>query len=308
MEVDWQQAIGSAWQRRQALHDSDTTAYRLFHGWTEGERGIEIDRYGELVLIGYRAHTASALPRVLEALDTQRRFDVVLSKTRRSAPDALRGSVPAARLVVREGSARFLIEPWRVGNPGLFLDAREARRWITANSASRRVLNLFAFAGSLGIAAAVGGAREVVHVDTQASALELCRANHELNELPIDDRCLMRVNLYQHLRKLGASRQRFDGVIIDAPPLSFFGRASDNSPGGRGPAAIAPLVARMLTPGGWMLCLFHDRGQSHEQLERAVLKTVEIPLQPLWRGTSGLDFPEDDPTAALRLSVFARPS
>lgn len=320
-----QQSIEAAWKRREALHAAPALdAYRVFHGWDEGEAGpeprlepgpepgpesglepgLEIDRYGDVLTIELRARHRDRLPEIVAALDACRRFDCIVARPRGDRPFALRGA--PAEHVVQEHGLRFLVDPLRPGNPGLFLDARPARAWVRANSHGRRVLNLFAFTGSLGVAAAAGGALSVVHADSARSALDACGRNHALNELPIDARGLARMNIYQHLRRQAAGRQRLDGIIVDPPPLTGPALRSDRSPGGRGVIALAPLVARMLAPGGWMLCFFHHAPRDREALEAAVLDAAGVRLDVLWRGESGPDFPESDPHRKLRLTAFVR--
>ena len=308
------QCIVDAWQQRASLHQTpQLDAYRVFHGWAEGCPGLAIDRYGEVITIEHRASVRDQLPEVVAALDACQRFEHIVVRPRGAAPFAWRGH-PATMTspsqtpqhVVHEHGLRFLIDPMRPGNPGLFLDARPARQWIRRNSQDRRVLNLFAFTGSLGVAAASGGARAVVHVDSARSALDACRANHVCNELPIDARDLARMNIYQHLRRQSAGRLRCGGIIVDAPPLAGLALRSDRTPGGRGLFALVPLAARMLVAGGWMLCFFHHDERDRDQLERAVQDAAGAPLDVLWRGESGPDFPELVPHRKLRLTAFVR--
>lgn len=304
--VSLQESIAAAWRARASLHETpDLDVYRVFHGWGEGCPGLAIDRHGEVATIEYRAEVADRLDEIVAALDACRRFARVVARPRGQDAFALRGE-PGAHVVVCEHGLRFAVDPARPRNPGLFLDARPARRWLREQSRDRRVLNLFAFTGSLGVAAAAGGARSVVHVDSVQSALAMCRANHALNGIPVDDRALARVNVYQHLRRQSAGRQRMGGIILDPPPLAGPALRTDRTPGDRGVLGLVPLVTRMLAPGGWLLCFFHHDARSHEELERAVASASEAPLDVAWRGTSGPDFPETDVHRKLRMSAFVR--
>lgn len=295
--------ICRAWRARTALHADDRLdAYRLFHGWGESCAGLEIDRYGEAAFVRYRSHLASKLDEIAAAVGDCHRFPLVIAKARGREPVAMRGKIPGEPFAVNERGLRFWVEAHQPGNPGLFLDSRPARAWLLENSRDRRVLNLFSFTGSLGVAAAVGGAKTVVHIDSQRGALRRCRANHELNRVPIDERDLMNVNLYQHLRKAAAGRRRFDGVIVDPPPLE----PRDRTPGPKGLAGLAPLVARMLDPGGWMLCLIHGDERPYDQREREVIDSAGVPMDVMWRGASGDDFPDGDPKWKLRITAFRR--
>jgi 23S rRNA (cytosine1962-C5)-methyltransferase len=295
-------AINRAWQRRAPLHrDADTDAYRIFHGWTEGGPGIEIDRYGDAALIDYRDRVGHLVDGVAATLATLPGIRLVVGRPRSGEPAALVGDMPAEPVPVCEGGLRFLIEPWRPGNPGLFVDARAARAWLRDHARDRAVLNLFAFTGSLGVAAAIGGARRVVHVDSQRSALARCLANHALNGVPIDDRDLARVNIYQHLKRVAARRKRWGGIVLDPPPPP---RRDD---AGKALEKLAALTAPTLDPDGWLLCFFHHSDRSRDDHEQAVLAAAGVPLEVAWRGTSGDDFPETDPNRKLRLTAFRRP-
>jgi 23S rRNA (cytosine1962-C5)-methyltransferase len=303
--VSLQESIAAAWSARASLHETPALdVYRVFHGWGEGCPGLAIDRHGEVATIEYRAEVADRLDEAVAGLDACRRFAHIVARPRGQDAFALRGALPGARVVVCEHGLRFAVDPARPRNPGLFLDARPARQWLRANSRDRRVLNLFAFTGSLGVAAAAGGARSVVHVDSVPSALAVCRENHALNGLPVDDRSLARVNVYQHLRRQSAGRQRMGGIILDPPPLTGQALRTDRTPGERGVLGLVPLVTRMLAPGGWLLCFFHHDERAHEALEAAVVGASQAPLDVAWRGTSGPDFPEADMHRKLRMSAF----
>lgn len=293
--------IAAAWRARAELGGS---CYRLLHGWGEGVPGLEIDRYGEAAVVEHSPELAPVLGELLPALDACHPFEVVSARPRAfgAAPVALRGALE--RRVVDEDGVRFSIDLARAGNPGLFLDARPARRWIRAQSAGRRVLNLFAFSGSLGVAAAVGGARSVTHVDSHPGALAWCRVNSELNGIAVDGRDLARMNIYQHLRRAQAGRQRYDAILLDPPPGPAEPRPKDRTPGLRGVVALAPLCARMLAPGGWLLCFFHHDRRPRDEIEGEILATG--PLEVLWRGAAGPDVPEPDPARALRVTAFAK--
>src|SRR5439155_1011829 len=67
---------------------------------------------------------------------------------------------------------------------GFFLDQRESRARVRALAAGRRVLNAFAYTGGMGITAALGGAAEVVSVDTSRPALALAEEAWAANGLP----------------------------------------------------------------------------------------------------------------------------
>ncbi|MBW2714311.1 MAG: class I SAM-dependent methyltransferase, partial [Deltaproteobacteria bacterium] len=159
-EISLSEKIEEAWQRRSALHaDPSTTAYRIFCGHSEGLPGLNIERFGDTaVLYCHRPVTSTQLEVVAETLG--RCFApsrIILKekmKTGLSSPEAcgrvFQGEVLEASLEVLDNGLRFLIDPLLTPNVGLFLDARPARAWLMENSRGRRVLNCFAYTGSLG--------------------------------------------------------------------------------------------------------------------------------------------------------------
>jgi 23S rRNA (cytosine1962-C5)-methyltransferase len=294
------QKIRKAWDRRANLHaDPETDVYRIFHGYGEGFPGLAIDRYGSTAVLTSKGAPPEALEISAAALDEIGEFTCVLAKGRGLEPLALRGTIPGLASEVKELGLRYSVEPWAPRNPGLYLDARPARQWLLANSHERRILNLFSYAGSLGVAAMAGGAHSVVHVDTQKRALKRCAFNHQLNEQHIDARDLVRQDVPQFLR--AAAGQEMGGIIVDPPPVAGVRDAANLSP-----IRLAKSVAALLASGGWVLCFFHHDSRSWDELEEAFCESAGVPLQSIWRSQSGSDFPESDDALALRLSAFKR--
>jgi 23S rRNA G2069 N7-methylase RlmK/C1962 C5-methylase RlmI len=158
------------------------------------------------------------------------------------------------------------------------------------------------------VAAAVGGARAVVQVDSHRGALDWCRINSTLNQVAVDERDLARMNIYQPIRRAQAGRQRYGAIILDPPPGPIEPGHKDRTPGRRGTQALIPLAARMLEPGGWLLCFFHRDPRGQAELEAEVAAAAGAGrLQLLWRGASGPDFPQPDRRRALRVIAWTCP-
>lgn len=204
------------------------------------------------------------------------------------------GSGEEGRVSVQEIGVRYWVEPWHAQHPGLYLDARPARHWLVENASRVRVLNLFSFAGSLGVAARFGGALSVTHVDSQKRALRRCRQNHELNEQRIDARDLVREDVFRWLRQARKRGRRFGGIIVDPPPVREGG--ADRL------LHLVSLAAPLLEPGAFLLLfLHHDRAAvTAESVEEASTRE----LSPVWSGQSGPDFPEKRASSKLRFLAF----
>jgi 23S rRNA (cytosine1962-C5)-methyltransferase len=297
-------ALLAAFDRRAALHaDPAQTAYRLFHGHGEGCPGLTVDRLGPALVVTHRSELEAVVPEGLQPLVARLvpRLVVVKLRQGKSQPRVVHG-LPEKLVEVVDNGLRFEIEPLAPRNEGLYLDARPARTWLLANSTERRILNLFAYTGSLGIAAASGGARWVIHVELQKRQLRRIKRNLSLNGLPVDDRNLVREDLYKYLRRVNKKGLAVDGVILDPPPM-----VPGRGPQGQDYASLTRLAAPLLAPGGWLLCFFHRRERSRADSEQEVLDASPFPLEVLHRGTSGDEFPEADPEARLRFTAFVRP-
>lgn len=302
------ESVRQAWSARAALHsDPLTTAYRLFHGYSEGHPGLEIDRYGGVAVIGSRGDEFAMREAVAQTLLELHDFSCVIDAPRGGVVQAIRGTMPSEPTIALEAGLRYSTEVWAPRNPGLYLDARPARSWLRENSEGRRVLNLFSYAGSLGVAAMAGGALSVTHVDTQKRALSRCAVNHRLNDQRIDARDLVRMDVAKYVRSLSGSARNparsFAGVVIDAPPLPAHAHVDAE---GLSPIGLARGVCQAVELGGWILVFFHHDARSWDVLEEAFCKASACRLSPQWRSQSGIDFPQSHQEQDLRLSAFRR--
>ncbi len=304
--------VRTAYALRGALHDdSAQTAYRLFHGYAEGCPGLTIDRYGDVLLIVHKTDVEEELAEITKTLLDCHPASCVIAKAHRYfnwdaralSVRALHGELPTAPIGVLDNGLRFWATPHDHENNGLFLDARPARRWIMDNATGRRVLNLFAYTGSLGVAAAAGGAKSVVHVDNKKNPLAIARDNHRLNDLPVDNRAFMCGDVYQHLPRAAKAGVTFDAIVLDPPPR-VPARGHRRNPEGQDFEKLIELTLPLLADDGWLLCFFHRFDRTREQFESEVAEASAGQLEPGWRGISGDDFQEDNPEKKLRLTAF----
>ena len=148
MPSELKERVCAAFASRAELHARDETdAYRLFHGWTEGLPGLEVDRYGDYALMVAKGADPSVFEVVADALEALQSFRGILAKVRGERPICLRGEDPGETCVVRELGLSYRVELHQVHNPGLYLDARPARVWLLENARDRRLLNLFFLCG-----------------------------------------------------------------------------------------------------------------------------------------------------------------
>ena len=89
--------------------------------------------------------------------------------------------------VAVENGLEFHIDWLKGQKTGFFVDQRDNRALLESYAKGRKVLNMFCYTGGFSVYAMRGGAEMVHSVDSSAKAVDLVRANIELN-FPGDSR------------------------------------------------------------------------------------------------------------------------
>lgn len=311
------------------LHGEDTDAYRLFHGTAEGRPGLTVDRYGGLLLV--QSFHESLPPEDLAALEgfyVKHLPGLTAIYNDRSAPNSrIRNALPPTQLaaaheprIARELGVQYRIQARHSGqDPWLFLDLRAGRRWVLRHARGKSLLNLFAYTCGVGIAAGVGGARQVVNVDFAESSLAIGRQNADLNRLPVQPE-FIKSDFFAAVRQLAGigqpqrvrgrlmpafpklAPQLFDLVFLDPPRYakSAFGvvdLVNDY-------AAIFKPALLCTAPGGTLLCTNNmaavDRAAWLDQLQRSARKAGR-PIRSFEWILPEADFPSPDGNPPLKM-------
>lgn len=127
---------------------------------------------------------------------------------------------PPSSWTAEEEGIKYVISAERGRSPGLFLDQRLNRRFIRDIAQDKRVLNLFCYTGGFSLAAALGGARDVVSVDTSRQALEWAKENFQLNELDPSPFRFIHEDAREYLKRCVRQKREFDIVICDPPSFA----------------------------------------------------------------------------------------
>jgi 23S rRNA (cytosine1962-C5)-methyltransferase len=217
--------------------EGHNSALRLFNGFLEGDPDLAIDVYGRTLLLhNYAddpASAAAAAEKVLRSWQFLKGelpwLEVVLVKIH-SAPDAqhaarrgvlLAGSAGDLDTKVCEEGAWYALDLTMHQDASLYLDTRLLRGWLKANLAGKRVLNAFAYTGSLGVAALAGGAERVVQLDLNRRFLNLARSSYALNGFPIREEDFIAGDFFTEVNRFKRRGDLFDCVIIDPPFFSI---------------------------------------------------------------------------------------
>lgn len=218
--------------------------YRLFDGTGDGRAGLYIDKIGPFCLAHWLGDVAGRQVVQEELAGSGNFFSATVGveclylrihekdPNRTSSGDALLvwgNRITEAR--IKEHGISLLVRPEANLNAGVFLDTRDVREYLVEHADGAKVLNTFCFTGSLGIAAYIGGAREIVQVDSSQAALNWTRENFSLNSALgtgtmrfIKDDCL--TFLRREARRIAGGSAAYEIVILDPPS---FGKSGNKS-------------------------------------------------------------------------------
>jgi len=226
--------LAVAFEQRSSLFVSGDP-FRAFHRESDGQAGLWVDHFHSLVIIHLEEQYSSFVP-VLRSIaeDVAQLFQVAnvyvrLHPRKRSKPreDNLivltKEENPGDEFEIREQDIRFLLRPRSQVNGGFFVDARGLRSQVRSQSRNARVLNTFAFTGSIGLAALAGGASEVTQVDISKGILRWAKENYELNASLFGEQRMKfiiedsRSYLAREERRIQSGKAPYDIVILDPP-------------------------------------------------------------------------------------------
>ncbi len=314
------------------LAAEQTDAYRLFHGSVEGESGLTVDRYGDLLLAQtfHRALDADELA-ALEAFYADALPGLPLIWNDRSQSNSrIANKLPPEKSVVAqqprefcEMGVRYRFQARHAGqDPWLFLDLRAGRRRVMQEVAGKSLLNVFAYTCGVGVAAAKAGARHVVNVDFAESSIAVGKENARLNDLPIRVR-FVQSDAFAALRQLSGigqakfvrgkhlppfpklEAQQFDVVFLDPPryaksPFGVVDLVNDY------PALFKPALLAT-AEGGTLICCNNvaqvERAAWIDQLERSARKAGR-PIREIETIEPEADFPSPDGKPPLKIALL----
>lgn len=261
------QIIKDAVDQRGSFFPS-TNAYRLFNGYYEGIPGLVLDHYGSALVILDHAEPGENSILIDEisqwAMQHLTGLDAVLHKVRQSTDDRLRcGILRAGNTlpdVAREFGVQYALNLQMHQDASFYLDTRCLRKWLKENMAGKRVLNTFAYTGSLGVAAGAGGALQVVQTDLKEKYLHIAQQSWTLNNLPAGKVQHLPGDFFRVIGRMRNTEGLYDCIILDPPFFSSTDAGTVNLLGEmtRLINKVRPLVAH----DGWLVvinnALFHQ--------------------------------------------------
>ena len=275
----WVRRLTVARDLRKALRligTENNNACRLVHGEGDNLPGLIIDLYDHTAVMQahsagmhiYRHEIAEALKEVMGDTvqniyyksETTLPFKADLESTENGF--LLGGSTEN---VAKENGLLFHVDWLKGQKTGFFVDQRENRALLEHYALGRNVLNMFCYTGGFSFYAMRGGARLVHSVDSSAKAIDLTRANVELN-FPGDNRHeAYAEDAFKYLYRMGGE---YDLIILDPPAFAKHRGALRNAL--RGYTKLNAKAFEKIRPGGILFTFSCSQVVSKQDFRNAV--------------------------------------
>jgi 23S rRNA (cytosine1962-C5)-methyltransferase len=179
------------------------------------------------------------------------------------------GAEPPERIEYDEHGMKVRVDVRKGQKTGHFLDQRENRRMVRELAPGRaEALNLFSYTGGFSVAAALGGAKHVVSVDTDRDAIALARENFAANGLDPADHAFSTQDCFDILAAYKKEGRRFNLVVCDPPAFAKSQKAVEAALAGY--ASLNRAALAVLAPGGLLVTASCSARVSPEQFTDAV--------------------------------------
>ena len=296
--------LRDAAERRYAVaHDDATSCFRWVNEAGDGAPGIAIDVYGEHVVLN--AYDERDVERLAREICERGAAGVYLKRrpkqastldegaTRRLAPsEPIAGVAADAEIEVLENGLPLLVRLGDGLSTGLFLDQRANRERVRLDAGGARVLNLFSYTCAFSVAAASGGAVEVVSVD--AAKKQLARGVRGFAHAGLDAASHETIadDAFTVLERFARRARVFDLVVCDPPTYSSTQRTRFTS--GRMWNDLAARVLKVVAPGGRVLATSNDRRLTQHDLRvafRDAARALDVTLAQVKDLAPPIDFP-----------------
>lgn len=260
-EIDrafWHKRLETALRMRIAIGIADNrmnNTYRLVHG--EGDRlpGLVIDVYGQTAVmqahsVGMHVCRKAIAEELMEVMGG--RVANVFYKSETTLPFKAElgqenGFICGGSKddVAMENGLKFHVDWLKGQKTGFFVDQRENRSLLERYAQGKRVLNMFCYTGGFSFYAMRGNAELVHSVDSSAKAVELTKANVELN-FPGDPRHTAYCE--DAFKYLDSADSSYNLIILDPPAFAKHRAALRNAL--KGYTRLNAKALEKIQPGG----------------------------------------------------------
>jgi 23S rRNA (cytosine1962-C5)-methyltransferase len=272
LPVTMEELAWAAVARRDGIRRGDSDALRLIDAAGDGLPGVVLEEFAGRWLISTvdaKPFPAWLLPwlRVSGRACYHKRLD----QHQKESPRWLCGPTVEGVFPIRECGVVYEASFSSGYSQGIFLDQRDNRRELRGRvGQGMRVLNTFAYTGAFSVCGALGGAQTTT-LDLSQPYLDWARRNFELNGIAQDAHHFCKGDTFHWLRRFGKQGRQFDGVVLDPPTFSRDDKGTVFRVE-RDFGDLVALAAKVVVPGGWILCCTNFRKMTHREFERQLME------------------------------------
>lgn len=276
---------------------SDTNAWRIIHGESDGFPGLIADKYNHTVV--FKIYSSAFIPWMRDIAESVFsvypelqygviRFSRAIEQTRflrkyfMDTPHVvfhrdgfLEFTNPVEFL---ENGIKFRADVLLGQKTGFFLDQRDNRADAERLANGCRVLNVFSFSGGFSLYAARGGAKSVCSIDADPHALDALTQHVAMNQNhPNIAKCSfenMVGDAFECMKQLVHDKRKFELVIIDPP--SFAKSAAEQASALHSYGRLAKLANSLLSPNATLMFASCSSRVTADELFPVVLDNCHI--------------------------------
>ncbi|MGV3772197.1 MAG: pseudouridine synthase [Verrucomicrobiales bacterium] len=256
--------------RQRLIAPTETTAFRLIHGGSDGHPGLYLEKWGDYFLAMSDNPLSALQLTLLRNLAAEHQVKGVYSKLLRkdvrstgmdqAAPHLVHGEEAPETFGVLENSVRYRISFKQGYSVGLFLDQRDNRRRLLKNYigpefplfrdglAGKTVLNTFAYTCGFSVCAALAGAH-VTSLDLSKKYLEWGKENFALNQLALENHDFIFGDVFEWFARFKKKGRGFDLILLDPPTFSK-SKETGNFSAEKDYGKLAEAAFQLLSPHG----------------------------------------------------------
>jgi 23S rRNA (cytosine1962-C5)-methyltransferase len=187
-------------------------------------------------------------------------------------------------ITVQENGLHFLVNLTDYLDTGLFLDHRDTRQIVQAESKDTHFLNLFSYTSSFSVYAAKEGAKSVTSVDLSKTYLSWSEENFKINQIATSSAYqFIHADVKQYLKTLPVNY--YDLVVMDPPTFSNSKRMKDILDIQRDHVELINDMLKAMKPGG---ILYFSTNYTQFIIDAEQIKSDQI--KDITKATTPFDF------------------
>ncbi len=264
----WERRVKYALDYRKTVmrDDEDLKCCRLIFGEADEFPGLTLDRFDDILVaqvlsLGIEVRKDLIFDAILKVMEQSGEKVIGIYERNDVAIRELEGlseykgyyvregqEVPAKTVTeIKENGVRYKVDVENGQKTGIFLDQKYNREAISRIARGTNVLDCFTHTGSFALNAAKGGAEHVHAVDVSQTAVDMAKANAEINGLS-DIMSFEAADVFDLLPTI--DKGQYDFIILDPPAFTKSRKTKSNAQ--RGYKEINYRAMKALPRGGYL--------------------------------------------------------